>query len=704
MLRLKTLLLLSCVSLTHACIEVPPIEDPVGAPQPDPNADFTFTAVPSQEQVLPGGALDCEVQLTWVGARGGDVAMSLVSPPEGIHLQPFTLSAEKTRAKLSISIGAATTPGSYSLTLQGRSGAVTKQATLAVTVGKAGDLVVNWVVPTPGKAYTNGPLLLQFTVGGGSAEAVEILKDASVLAKPSGTPYSFTWDTTQEAEGTYQLSIRAIRGGATFLSTPRTVIVDRTAPTVSSFLPARNAAAVGVRESIQVTFSEPMNPLSVTEEMVRLTTSAGAPIPKAVSLSVDGKTLTVAPLNPLAPPDTVSVDLAPAVGVLTDLAGNSVGSSIEWAFTVPMWLPLGGAISAVIGQTPAEGVVLKMDRNDQPVIAWSESDGTNKNIYVARWTGAAWSMLGAPLSGLSAVGTNAANPSLSFDSANQLVVAWDETTGNGMGRDVFARRWAGDSWTALPTVPLVSSTETLARSPRLAVDSTGTIALHMIEQSTGNARVRGFKLLPGGVSWIDLNPAQPSNHFFVGGVSVAATGANIFAAYSAYDDAVSRRGVSVLRNNAAPQGGVSIGTMALEPCIAVDASTHPWLAWTQSPSSDALSDGMIYWSRWEGSNWSTPALVSPTSTGNTGASLALGAGGPHILAWSGIVESERSILVSRWVSGSWQPLNAPLNALTVSGTPAFGPSVAMDVNAQPLIAWTEADATSASVYVVRLND
>ncbi|RYG20402.1 hypothetical protein EON82_20275, partial [bacterium] len=137
-----------------------------------------------------------------------------------------------------------TEPGAYTLTLQGKSGTVTKQATVSVTVGKAGDLVVNWVVPTPGKAYTRGPLLLQFTVEGGAAEQVEILKDTTVLVKPTGSPYSFTWDTTSEAEGTYQLSIRATRGGAVFTSAPRTVIVDRTAPTVASFLPAKDAVTV----------------------------------------------------------------------------------------------------------------------------------------------------------------------------------------------------------------------------------------------------------------------------------------------------------------------------------------------------------------------------------------------------------------------------------------------------------------------------
>ncbi|RKH14170.1 hypothetical protein D7V97_03800 [Corallococcus sp. CA053C] len=705
--HLRLLLLLSCVGLSHACIEVPPIEDPVGDSQPDPNADFTFTAVPSKEQVLPGDALDCEVQLMWAGATGGDVAMSLVGPPEGIHLQPFTLSSGKTRATLSISIGAATTPGAYSLTLQGQSGAVTKQATLAVTVGKAGDLVVNWVVPTPGKAYTNGPLLLQFTVGGGSAEAVEILKDASVLAKPSGAPYSFTWDTTQEAEGTYQVSIRATRGGATFLSTPRTIIVDRTAPTVSSFLPARNAAAVGVHEPIQVTFSEPMNSLSVTDEIVRLTTSAGAPISKAVSLSVDGKTLTVAPLNPLAAPDTVSVDLTTAVGIITDLAGNSVGAAPTWTFAVPTWIPLGGALSALDGRTSAENVVLKMDRNNQPVVAWTESDGTTKNVYVARWTGTAWSTLGGALSGMSPVGTDATRPTLLIDNANRPVVAWQELSGDGEVRDIFSRRWIGPSWEALPaiSVPQSGGYEYLGK-PVLTLDETGALRLYANFQDEGFGEIRAYQLAAGNQSWTASALPIPSQYVRAQDPSAATAGPNAFVAYSIFDlsgTGDGTRGIAIAKNGALPLGNQLLGADASSPSVAIDSNGNPWVTWIEVPQGNPPTEGSVYWARWEGSAWSTPAAVSSTATGNMFPMLSMSTGAPYVLAWSGIINSERSIFVSRWTSNQWQTFGQPLQALTGTGTPAFAPSTTLDADGQPLIAWTEENSLAASVYVFRLN-
>ncbi|MBZ4373517.1 Ig-like domain-containing protein [Corallococcus sp. AS-1-6] len=701
--NLKHLLLLSCIGLSPACIDVPPLDDPPKEdPRSTPDADFTFTATPAQEQVLPGGTLDCGVQLAWTEAAGGAVTWNLVSPPAGIELQAYTLPQGETRATLSIRVGAGTVPGAYTLTLQGKSGSVTKQATLTVTVGKPGDLVVNWVVPTPGKAYTRGPLLLQFTVEGGAAEQVEILKDSTVLVKPTGSPYSFTWDTTSEAEGTYQLSIRATRGGAVFTSAPRTIIVDRTAPTVASFLPAKDAATVGVHESIRVTFSEPMNPLSVTEAAVGLKTGAGVAIPKSVSVSADGQVLTVTPNEPLAAPDTISVDLTTLVSNITDLAGNGVQTAPTWKFTVPSWLPLGGAISAVAGRTSAEDVILKVDREGRPVIAWSESDGSTRNIYVAKWSGAAWDMLGAPLSGLIALGTDAARPDLAIDASNRPVVVWDEATGNGEGRDVFARRWTGSTWTSLPYIPLVSSSQEYALRPQLVVGANEDLFFHATQHDGNNSKVRGFKLPSTGSAWIDLNPVHPTGHLNADSISVAAAGNSIFTAYSVYDDTASRRGVAVLANDASLLGGTTLGTDARVLSVAVDTTQRPWVSWVQSPAQ-AETDGMLYWARWEASGWSTPTLVSNNSTGNNSPSLALGAGTPHVLAWSGVAASERSILVSRWIDNSWKPMGLPISALTASGTPAFGPSVSMDANGQPVIAWTEADATSANVHVFRLN-
>ncbi|MBZ4333145.1 Ig-like domain-containing protein [Corallococcus sp. AS-1-12] len=707
--NLKHLLLLSCIGLSPACIDVPPLDDPPKEdPRSTPDADFTFTATPAQEQVLPGGTLDCGVQLAWTEAAGGAVTWSLVSPPAGIELQSYTLPKGETRATLSIRVGAGTVPGAYTLTLQGKSGSVTKQATLSVTVGKPGVLVVNWVVPTPGQAYTRGPLLLQFTVEGGAAEQVEILKNATVLVKPTGSPYSFTWDTTSEAEGTYQLSIRATRGGAVFTSAPRTVIVDRTAPTVASFLPAKDAATVGVHDSIQVTFSEPMNPLSVTEAAVGLKTGTGDTIAKSVALSADSKTLTVTPLSALTTPSTVQVDLSAAASALTDLAGNGVVSAPAWSFAVPTWLPLGGAISAEGGATPANEVVLKLDLEDQPVIAWTESDGTARNVYVSRWTGTSWIILGGALNGLGAAGTDAGHPTLVIDSSNRPIVAWHESAGNGQIKSIFSRRWNGTTWETLPslTLPFYEGYEQL-NLPTLGLEGTGALSLYANYANEGEATVRHYRLTSGAASWSLSTLPTPSGYARAQSPTALISGTQTFAAYSIFDfngEGDGIRGIAVSENDGFPLGNRLLGTAAMSPALSIDGNGRPWIAWVESPSSQPSSDGQVYWARWEGNVWSAPSLVSVSSTGNSAPVMSMKKGVPHAIAWSGIIASERYILLNRWISNQWQSIGYPLTALPGTSTPATSPSLELRATGTPIVAFIEEAASSASVYTFRLND
>ncbi|WP_158626629.1 Ig-like domain-containing protein [Corallococcus interemptor] len=701
--NLKHLLLLGCIGLSPACIDVPPlVEEPPKQDAGAPDADFTFTAVPLQEQVLPGGTLDCDIQLTWTDTTGGAVTWSLLSPPAGIELQSFTLPRGETRGTLSIRVGAGTVPGPYTLTLQGKNGTVTKQATVAVTVGKPGDLVVNWVVPTPGKAYTRGPLLLQFTVEGGAAEQAEILKDTTVLVKPTGSPYSFTWDTTSEAEGTYQLSIRATRGGAAFISAPRTVIVDRTAPTVASFLPARDAATVGVHDAIQVTFSEPMNPNSVTESAVGLKTGTGAAIAKSVALSADGKTLTVTPLSALAAPSTVQVDFTAAASALTDLAGNGVVAAPAWSFSVPTWLPLGGAVSATGGATSAESVILKLDHNDRPILAWVESDGTNKNVYVSRWSGETWTMLGAPLNGLTALGTDAANPTLAIDAYGEPVVAWDEATGSSYDSTIFIRRWTGMKWESVPSPTPPSALDRLFE-PSLSIGPDNTLSLTVSRYDTASTSILHYRSLQQTPYWQQPWTLSKAPYLHNPGNATSTTsGGDVFIASEIYNDHTEHHSITVHKNEDPYLGSMALGQDANTPSIGVDSNGRPWVAWEEFEATPQ-SDWKIHWARWEGASWTNPAAIRTRSTGNTSPSIALAKGGPHVLAWSGIVDSERSIMVSQWISSSWQTMDSPLNALTAAGTPATGPSATLNSEALPFIAWTEADAISASIYVVRFN-
>jgi len=84
--------------------------------------------------------------------------------------------------------------------------------------------------------HTRGTVSLAVGVKGGEPDTVEVLAGTRVLAVLTA-PYVYTWDTRQEAEGTYAVSARATVEGRSFGSAGVTVVVDRTAPTVVSPIP-----------------------------------------------------------------------------------------------------------------------------------------------------------------------------------------------------------------------------------------------------------------------------------------------------------------------------------------------------------------------------------------------------------------------------------------------------------------------------------
>jgi len=129
---------------------------------------------------------------------------------------------------------------------------------------------------------------------------------------------------------------------------------DTTPPTVSSTVPAAGATSVPVGNALTVTFSEAMNPLTVTATTFTLK-QGSTPVLGAVIYS--GVTATFTPLGSLAPnvPFTATI----TTGV-TDLAGNALVSNYVWTFTtgatpdttppiVSYTAPVAGTVNVPVG-------------------------------------------------------------------------------------------------------------------------------------------------------------------------------------------------------------------------------------------------------------------------------------------------------------------------------------------------------------------
>lgn len=378
-------------------------------------------------------------------------------------------------------------------------------------------------------AYTNGAITIQVATWGDRPEKVELLRNGEVLARIA-PPFQYTWDTTADAEGQYEITARAFKKGETFETTePRIIVVDRTPPVIATRTPEIADLNVYVRDPIIAVFNEPVDPKSVNEGTV-LVQSTWMPDPIAVdfSLSSDNLTLTIQMTQIPYAPGTLSVDLT---GV-RDRAGNTLGSDDSlWDFGLPEWyLNADGehdemfqsALGAHAAVTP-DGVtyvafshttfmsyhqavvVRETDSKFEPVGDFpstgnmdsdildlaSDSQGRilavhslldwstmQQSVEVLRFDAGTWTSLGAP---------DATGQPFNVGSEMKLAVGLDDTPivafqqFDGVDTNGYVATYTGGQWNVLGTLNYRALAPSVVYSLSPAVDADGNIGVAFVE-------------------------------------------------------------------------------------------------------------------------------------------------------------------------------------------------------------------------------
>jgi len=129
---------------------------------------------------------------------------------------------------------------------------------------------------------------------------------------------------------------------------------DTTAPTVTSTLNANAATGVAVNTKITPTFSEAMDPLTITADTFTVTGPGGTPVAGAIVYA--GVTAVFTPATNLAGNTTYTGTITTGA---KDLAGNALANPYVWSFTtatVPDTTP--PTVSSTIPVNAADGVAL----------------------------------------------------------------------------------------------------------------------------------------------------------------------------------------------------------------------------------------------------------------------------------------------------------------------------------------------------------
>jgi hypothetical protein len=524
-------------------------------------------------------------------------------------------------------------------------------ATVSVTINMT---CIN--VPTPrlvrpaDATFTNSQRAVgfQIEVDGVQPDTVALLVDGdSVASFPTQFFYRGFWDSASLPEGSHELAPRATRQGISRNGTAVTVIVDRTAPQMTSLAPSADTEVD--RDTVfTVDFDETVTaaPLSV-RDFVRLSVvppGQTEPVSIAIEAELDatGRQLTVRPAQAL-PIGTASLSWSG----LHDAAENDVTGTIAASWNVSRSQRIGSDFDI------EQGSMLTLATDSNGVAHLVRRLPGNGDVQVARFDGSEFVPLGPVLNERPTVPMSGAfnEPASIAIGANGVVtVAFEQQDAAGMGIEMLVRSFDGasNSWQTLGTPFAIGRTlvGTQSSRPQLAIDNLNRPVLVFIGSGTSFV-LQGRRFEAG--AWTSLgNIDSPVTTFAAlsldaNGTPAAAyvrgafgSNAQLMLAAQFNGSAWTPLGASF---DSSPSGGIG------PPTILHARDGRPWVAWNRANE--------VRLARFDGTEFVLLTLDPFLESFNGEVGFAFLNGDP-VVAGAGAFGAGR-IDVRRMRNGVWEP-------------------------------------------------
>lgn len=322
---------------------------------------------------------------------------------------------------------------------------------------------------------------------------------------------------------------------------------------------------------------------------------------------------------------------------------------------------------------------LALDSNGNPNIAWEDnSSGGNREIYFARWNGAAW--VNANGITLTATNGNVSNnsggsqyPSLAIDSSDFPNIAWDDSTPGNY--DVYFARWNGSQWinangiTLTATNGNVSNKNGVSDYPSLKLDSSGKPFISWEEYVPGQSEIYFARW--NGTSWVNA-----------AGQILTTTNGN-------------------MSNNTSDSRFSS---------LEIDLSGNPCIAW-----QDSTPDYDVFYAKWDGSQWvnaqnqaltATNCNVTNNNSSSYDPSLVINKSNIPCITWADDSSGNFEICYTEWEGFQWvsiqgQTLNSTNCNLSNNNGQSFIPCLDLDNFDNPCVVWEDNTPGNKEVYFAR---
>jgi hypothetical protein len=276
---------------------------------------------------------------------------------------------------------------------------------------------------------------------------------------------------------------------------------DTTRPTVTATVPANGATAVGINQTINATFSEAMDPLTLTTASMRVTGPGGTLVPGIVSYVLISKIATLTPAVALAPNTVYTATVTPRA---KDLAGN-ISAGLIWRFTTGV---------TPVGQTPvALGAATTFAVLAASTVTNTGATTVNGDLGLSPGP----SVTGFPPGSIN--GTLHVNDPASALAQVALTTAYDEAAGRTTGSTFVAGNLGGQTFA--PGL-YVSNTSLEISSGDLTLDAQGDVnAVFIFQMASTLTTTSGRQvILSGG--------AKATNVFWIVGSSATLGTGSVF--------------------------------------------------------------------------------------------------------------------------------------------------------------------------------
>jgi hypothetical protein len=108
---------------------------------------------------------------------------------------------------------------------------------------------------------------------------------------------------------------------------------DTTPPAVTATSPSNGATGIALSANITATFSESINPATLSAQTFRVRGPSGAAVPAPLTYNAATRTAVLDSTAGLAPQTAYTATVSGGTGGVADLAGNMLAADVTWSFT-----------------------------------------------------------------------------------------------------------------------------------------------------------------------------------------------------------------------------------------------------------------------------------------------------------------------------------------------------------------------------------